>query len=107
MFQNQYTFFNTLVFYLRIAFIPLFLFCNANPANRSLTYVFFDSDLAYILFMALFSISGGYLANICMMSAPQICKPAEQQTAASLMVALLGLGLGSGALLSNFVVKAL
>jgi len=57
--------------------------------------------------MALFSISGGYLANICMMSAPQICKPAEQQTAASLMVALLGLGLGSGALLSNFVVKAL
>ena len=37
----------------------------------------------------------------------QVCKPAEQSTAASLMVALLGLGLGTGALLSNFVVQAL
>ena len=37
----------------------------------------------------------------------QICKPTEQSTAASLMVALLGLGLGTGALLSNFVVQAL
>jgi hypothetical protein len=50
----------------------LFLFCNANPLNRHLTYVFFDSDLAYVLFMTLFSVSGGYLANICMMSAPQV-----------------------------------
>ena len=91
----------------RIAFIPFFLFCNALPANRNLTYVFFDSDLAYIVFMIVFSMSNGYLANICMMSAPQICKPDEQQTAASLMVALLGLGLGTGALLSNWVIKAL
>jgi hypothetical protein len=58
--------------FFRIAFIPLFLFCNANPLNRHLTYVFFDSDLAYVLFMTLFSVSGGYLANICMMSAPQV-----------------------------------
>ena len=35
-----------------------------------------------------------------MMSAPQIVKGSEGQTAASLMVALLGLGLGTGALLS-------
>jgi len=35
-----------------------------------------------------------------MMSAPQIVKDNERGTASSLMVALLGLGLGSGALLS-------
>ena len=50
--------------------------------------------------MILFSLSNGYLSNICMMSAPQIVKGSEGQTAASLMVALLGLGLGTGALLS-------
>ena len=51
-------------------------------------------------FMALFSLSNGYLSQICMMSAPQLVKGAEAQTAGSLMVALLGLGLGSGALVS-------
>ena len=50
--------------------------------------------------MALFSLSNGYLSQICMMSAPQLVKGAEAQTAGSLMVALLGLGLGSGALVS-------
>ena len=51
-------------------------------------------------FMALFSLSNGYLSQICMMSAPQLVKGAEAQTAGGLMVALLGLGLGSGALVS-------
>ena len=36
-----------------------------------------------------------------MMSAPSICHPDDQMTAASLMVACLGIGLGSGAALSN------
>ena len=35
---------------------------------------------------------------------PQIVRSEEGQTAASLMVALLGLGLGSGAFLSNYFV---
>ena len=67
------------------------------------------------------SISNGYVGSICMMSAPQvkrispvcnistyvyfqIVRSEEGQTAASLMVALLGLGLGSGAFLSNYFV---
>lgn len=87
---------------LRIGFVPLFIYCNVNPTNRELTYVFFGSDYYYIAFMALFSLSNGYLSSICMISAPQVkgIKGAEAQTAASLMVALLGLGLGSGALIS-------
>jgi len=37
----------------------------------------------------------------------QMVKGEEAQTAASLMVALLGVGLGTGAFLSNFFVKLL
>lgn len=74
----------------RLVFIPLFLYTNT-----------FHSDSAYIIIMLLFSLSNGYLSNICMMSAPKICHQDDQMTAASLMVACLGLGLGSGAALSN------
>jgi len=69
-----------------------------------MTDVYMASDVAYIIIMALFSISNGYVGSICMMSAPQIVRSEEGQTAASLMVALLGLGLGSGAFLSNYFV---
>jgi equilibrative nucleoside transporter 1/2/3 len=92
---------------LRICFIPLFVICNAMPGNRSLTPVLLESDTAYIIIMLLFSTTNGYLGSICMMGAPQVVLSDEAQTAASLMVALLGLGLGSGAFLSNFFVKLL
>jgi len=88
----------------RFVFIPLFLICNVRPDDRGLTDVYMASDIAYIIIMALFSISNGYVGSICMMSAPQIVRSEEGQTAASLMVALLGLGLGSGAFLSNYFV---
>ena len=74
----------------RIVFIPLFMYCK-----------YFESDTAYIVIMLLFSLSNGYISNICMMSGPKISHPDDQMTAASLMVAFLGLGLGSGAALSN------
>jgi len=92
---------------LRICFIPLFVVCNAIPDKRTLTPVLLESDTAYIIIMSLFSISNGYLGSICMMSAPQTVRNEEAQTAASLMVALLGLGLGTGAFLSNFFVMLL
>jgi len=87
----------------RLAFIPLFVFCNVFPDDRSFSSVLFPSDTVYIVTMLLFSMSNGYLASVCMISAPQVCIPEEQQTAASLMVALLGLGLGSGAMLQGVV----
>jgi len=88
----------------RFAFLPLFLVCNIRPGNN-VTPVVMESDVAYIVIMALFSITNGYVGSICMMSGPQVVRPEEAQTAASLMVALLGLGLGSGAFLSNFFAK--
>ena len=79
----------------RFVFIPLFLICNVRPAERGLTGVYMESDIAYIIVMALFrygpslickcslylkgwknvlfySISNGYVGSICMMSAPQV-----------------------------------
>ena len=109
-------------------FIPLFLICNVRPADRNVTSVVFESDIAYIIIMALFSISNGYVGSICMISGPQVRQlllliaPAfcsychshfhsrqmvrgeEASTAAALMVALLGMGLGTGAFISNFLV---
>jgi len=89
----------------RFVFIPLFLFCNIRPADRGLTFVAFESDIVYIIIMLLFSASNGYIGSICMICGPQVVRSEEAQTAASLMVALLGLGLGTGAFLSNFFVK--
>jgi len=86
----------------RFVFIPLFLFCNIRPDDRNVTFVLFESDVAYIIIMLLFSVSNGYVGSICMICGPQVVRSEEAQTAASLMVALLGLGLGMGAFLSNF-----
>ena len=52
----------------RLAFIPLLLFCNISPANRHLTKVAFQSDAVFIILNILFSLSNGYIVNICMMS---------------------------------------
>jgi len=98
----------TLAFSLaRVCFIPLFLICNAAPDKRSLTPVLIESDTFYIILMTIFSVSNGYLGSLCMMNAPQTVLKEEAQTAASLMVALLGIGLGSGAFLSNFFILLL
>jgi equilibrative nucleoside transporter 1/2/3 len=89
----------------RFVFLPLFVLCNIERDENSLTSVAFESDIAFIIIMMLFSISNGYIGSICMISGPQVVRSEEAQTAASLMVALLGLGLGSGAFLSNFFVQ--
>ena len=89
----------------RIVFIPLFLYCNIRPNDRNITEVVFESDTAYIAIMKLFSISNGYVSSICMISGPQMVAGEEASTAANLMVACLGLGLGLGAFISNFLAK--
>jgi len=92
---------------LRLMFLPLFLMCNLSPDTRTIIPVYFYSDTAYIIIMAIFSITNGYVGSVCMISAPQTVREEEAQTAASLMVALLGIGLGTGAFLSNFCVLLL
>jgi equilibrative nucleoside transporter 1/2/3 len=89
----------------RFVFLPLVLLCNLRPDDRQLTDVMFQSDAAYMVIMGLFSVSNGFINNTCMMAAPQLVRPEEAHTAANLMVAALGLGLGLGALVSNFTVR--
>lgn len=94
--ERRYTLGSTIVLLIsaaRSVFIPLFLYCNE-----------FNSDTAYIVIMVLFSFSNGYLCNICMMSAPKICQKEDKMTASNLMAAALGIGLCTGAALSNALV---
>jgi equilibrative nucleoside transporter 1/2/3 len=89
----------------RLVFIPLFMLCNAIPEQRAHLPILIESDYAYMVLMVLFSVSNGYICSVGMMSAPQICKPEEQQSSTNVMLAALGFGLLTGAFLSNFFVK--
>ena len=55
---------------LRLIFIPLFMFCNAAPDIRNLP-VWFKTDADYYALMLMFSVSNGYLGNLCMMLGPK------------------------------------
>ena len=86
-------------------FIPLFMLCNAAPDIRNLP-VLFSYDADYYALMAMFSISNGYLGNLCMMLGPKTSdSDQEQERIASMMVAVLVLGIGIGSALSYPVVN--
>jgi len=92
----------------RLAFIPLFMICNVSPQNRSVTSVVFESDTAYLILMVLFSVSNGYMGNICLSFAPKMLRtPEEQGQAASLIVFFLVFGLAIGSALSNVCISLL
>lgn len=78
----------------RLVFIPLLMLCNVQ--NPKLT-VLFRHDCAFVLIMALFSFTNGYLASLCMAYAPQLVKLKDCETAGSLMTFFLVLGLALGA----------
>jgi len=92
----------------RIAFIPLFLLCNAAPHSRSVTDVYIPSDTAYLIFMVIFSISNGYIGSIAMMYGPKMLQNGvDQGRAASFLVSFLVLGLAVGAAMSGLIVQLL
>ena len=70
--------------------------------------VVFYSDTAYLLFMALFSLTNGYLGNAVMSFGPKMMtNPQEQGQAASILVFFLVFGLAIGSAISTFSVKLL
>jgi len=92
----------------RVAFIPLFLFCNVAPSNRSVTDVHFHSDAVYLILMVLFSVSSGYIGSIVLMYGPKMMNSSEEQgRAASLLVFFLVLGLCLGSATSYGAVTLL
>uniref|UniRef100_A0A8C6RUX4 Solute carrier family 29 (nucleoside transporters), member 1 n=1 Tax=Nannospalax galili TaxID=1026970 RepID=A0A8C6RUX4_NANGA len=87
----------------RLVFIPLFLLCNVKPRNY--LPVVFKHDSWFIIFMAAFAFSNGYLASLCMCFGPKKVKPAEAETAGIVMAFFLCLGLALGAVFS-FLLRA-
>ena len=92
---------------LRAVFIPLYIFCNASPQNRSLP-VIFSSDADFIIITTIFALSNGYLGNICMLHGPKTQEDSElQEETAMVLVACLVLGTGCGSFLSLPITKIL
>lgn len=83
---------------LRVVFIPALMLCNVQP--RFYLPVFFNHDMAYIIFMSLFAMTSGYFACLSMSYAPQLVRPIDAETAGALMTFFLALGLSLGAVLS-------
>ncbi|CAN0410883.1 unnamed protein product [Lampetra planeri] len=89
----------------RSLFIPLFMLCNASPDSRSLP-VLFHHDAAYIVFMTLFAFSNGYLASLFVCFGTMRLSGPDSETAGTVMMFFLSLGLALGAA-SSFVFRAL
>ncbi|KAM6940534.1 equilibrative nucleoside transporter 2-like [Xenentodon cancila] len=86
----------------RLVFIPLLMMCNIRDSK---TTVVFRHDCAFVVIMALFSFSNGYLASLCMAYAPQLVRCKDCETAGSLMTFFLILGLAVGASFSFLLGK--
>ena len=92
----------------RIAFVPLFMYCNIVTEKRSERNVLFASDADFIAFMTLFAVSNGYLGNICMLNGPKSSSDKEMQEAIALiLIAGLVLGTGAGSAISYPLVSIL
>ncbi|XP_005747180.1 equilibrative nucleoside transporter 2-like [Pundamilia nyererei] len=90
------------VVFSRLVFIPLVMLCNVQDSK--LTAVF-RHDCAFVVIMALFAFSNGYLASLCMAYAPQLVWCKDCETAGSLMTFFLVLGLAVGASFSFLLGK--
>ncbi|XP_022065321.2 equilibrative nucleoside transporter 2-like [Acanthochromis polyacanthus] len=86
---------------LRLVFIPLLMLCNIQNSNVTV----FSHDICFVIIMALFSFSNGYLASLCMAYAPQLVRSKDCETAGSLMTFFLVLGLAVGASFSFLLGK--
>lgn len=79
----------------RLVFFPLFLLCNV--ADSRLPSSFGSSDAFPIIFMALFALSNGYVASVCMMLGPSIVNQSYASLAGTIMIFSLTVGLLFGA----------
>ncbi|XP_020285333.1 equilibrative nucleoside transporter 1 [Pseudomyrmex gracilis] len=97
-----------LVMFMSVArgiFVPVLMFCNAQPRHHIPVYI--HNDIYYILITIVFAVSNGYLCNLTFILAPTVVDSQEKEIASAMMGAFLGIGLVSGAALSLYMVKAL
>jgi solute carrier family 29 (equilibrative nucleoside transporter), member 1/2/3 len=84
----------------RLAFVPLLLLCRVDGSRLG---TLLHNDAWPILLVLLFGLSNGYLSSKCMMAGPACAPPALKETAGTVMVLFLSLGLLLGSLLSFLV----
>ncbi|CAL1673168.1 unnamed protein product [Lasius platythorax] len=86
---------------LRLAYIPLFLFCNYQPARieRSLP-VFIDNDWIFWTIAITMGLSSGYLSSLSMMYCPKMVDSQYASTAGMFGAASLITGIFTGILFS-------
>uniref|UniRef100_A0A182U796 Equilibrative nucleoside transporter n=2 Tax=Anopheles melas TaxID=34690 RepID=A0A182U796_9DIPT len=87
----------------RIAFVPAMLLCNITQHHNF--PVLFHSDYIFIVLMAAFALSNGYLANIALIGAPRAVDGHEKEMASSMMAAFLGIGLACGSAISLMIIE--
>ncbi|XKL64840.1 hypothetical protein PGB90_004926 [Kerria lacca] len=90
---------------LRIVFIPLIMFCNAEPRHH--LPVLINSDLLYIVIIIGLALSNGYLTNLTFIITPKFVALYEQETASTMLIIWLSVALSFGSLLSFSFVNLL
>lgn len=83
--------------------MPALLVCNATPRHALPTLI--HADYVFIVLMAAFALTNGYLANIALIMAPTSVASAEREMASSMMAAFLGVGLAFGSSISLIMVQ--
>ena len=91
-----------LLCFIRIGFIPLFMFCNYQP--RKHLPVYFKHDFIPVILNFFLSTSGGYLNSLCLMYGPQEVLEEDQEKAGVIMQLSITVGLCFGAALSYSIV---
>ncbi|XP_037902470.1 equilibrative nucleoside transporter 3 [Hermetia illucens] len=81
---------------IRTAFIPI-LMMGYSTLHKFLPIVI-HSDYVFILILAAFAVSNGYITNISLIMAPKMVMQHEKEMASSMMAACLGLGIAAGSL---------
>ena len=74
---------------LRIAFVPAFLLCNVLPGERTPESIVFPLDSEFIVIMALFAVSNGYICSVCMIHGPAVPGATSGVIAKAFMLCLL------------------
>ncbi|XP_077935803.1 equilibrative nucleoside transporter 2-like isoform X4 [Gasterosteus aculeatus] len=78
-------------------FVPLLIMCNVQNFRSPAV---FRSDGFFAFIMALFAVSNGYLASLCVAYAPRLVRGADCEAAGLVMSLFMVLGLSLGAFLS-------
>jgi solute carrier family 29 (equilibrative nucleoside transporter), member 1/2/3 len=84
----------------RLAFVPPLLLCRVDGSRLG---TLLHNDAWPVVLVLLFGLSNGYLSSKCMIAGPACAPPALKETAGTVMVLFLSLGLLLGSLLSFLV----